>query len=76
MKCEVPWERNIHTVDVAVIESEKEFGLIDRDVSRVDHIHNASSSDVEVLPDIEAVKATLNLKPDPKPDFVALGNFH
>ena len=69
LKCEIPWEKKIHTVDVAVIESEKEFGLIGRDVTRVDHIHNASLYDVKVLPAIKGVKATINLKPDAKPVF-------
>ena len=47
LKCEIPWEK-IHSVDVAVIESEKEFGLIGRDVTRNDHIHNAVAlSDVK-----------------------------
>ena len=48
-KCEIPWGK-IHSADVAVIECEKEFGLIGRDVTRVDHIHNTSSSDLKVLP--------------------------
>ena len=69
LKCEIPWEKKIHSVDVAVIESEKEFGLIGRDVTRVDHIHNASLSDVKVLPAIKGVKATTKLKPDAKPVF-------
>ena len=69
LKCEIPWEKKIHSVDVAVIESEKEFGLIGRDVTRVDHIHNASLSDVKVLPAIKGVKATIKLKPDAKPVF-------
>ena len=49
LKCEIPWEKKTHSVDVAVIECEKEFGLIGRDVTRVDHIHNASLSDVKSL---------------------------
>ena len=70
LKCEIPWEKKIHSVDVAVIESEKDFGLIGRDVTRVDHIHNASLSDVKVLPAISGNKATIKLKPDTKPDFL------
>ena len=69
LMCEIPWKKKIHSVDVAVIESEKEFGLIGRNVTRVDHIHNASLSDVKVLPAIEGVKATIKLKPDAKPVF-------
>ena len=61
--------KKIHSIDVAVIESEKEFGLIGRDVTRVDHIHNASLSDVIVLPAIKGVKATIKLKPDAKRVF-------
>ena len=70
LKCEIPWEKKIHSVDVAVIESEKKFGLIGRDVARVDHIHNASLSVVKVLPAIKGVKATIKLKPDAKPCFL------
>ena len=33
LKCDIQWEKKIHSVDVAVIESEKEFGLIGRDVT-------------------------------------------
>ena len=74
LKCEIPWKKNIHAVDVAVIESEKDFGLIGRDVTRVDHIHSASLSDVEVLPAIKGVKATIKLKPEAKnPSTVAPG---
>ena len=69
LKCEIPWKKKTQCVDVAVIESEKEFGLIGRDVTRVDHIHNASLSDVKVLPAIKGVKATIKLKPDAKPVF-------
>ena len=69
LKCEIPWEKKIHSVDVAVIESEKEFGLIGRDVTRVDHFHNESLSDVKVLPAIKGFKATIKLKPDAKPVF-------
>ena len=61
--------KKIHSVDVAVIESQKEFGKIGRDVTRVDHIHNTSLSDVKVLPAIKGVKATIKLKPDAKPVF-------
>ena len=35
-KCEIPWEKQIHSVDVAVIEFEREFGLIGRNVTRVE----------------------------------------
>ena len=35
----------------------------------VDHIHNASLSDIKVLPAIEGVKATIKLTPDAKPVF-------
>ena len=69
LKSEVPWEKNIHSVDVAVIESEKEFGLIGRNMTRVDHIHNAFLSDVKIMPAIKRVKATIKLKPDAKPVF-------
>ena len=67
LKCEVPWEKKIQSVEVAVIESEKESGLIGRDVTRADHIHIASLSDVKVLPAIKGVEATIKLKPDAKP---------
>ena len=67
LKCEIPWEKKIHTVDVAVIESEKDFRLIGRDVTRADHIHNASLSDVKILPALKGVKAIIKLKPDAKP---------
>ena len=60
-KCEIPWVK-IHHVDVAVIESEKEFGLIGRGVTRFDHTHNASLSDVKVSSAIKGVKATIKLK--------------
>ena len=68
-ECEIPWEKKTQSNYVADIESEKEFGLIDRDVTRVDHIHNASLSDVKVLPVIKGVEATIKLKPDAKPVF-------
>ena len=68
-QCEIPWEKKIHSVDVAVIESEKEFGLIGRNVTRVDHVHNASLSDEKVLPVIKGVKATIKRKPGAKPVF-------
>ena len=64
LKGEIPWKKKIHSVDVAVIESEKE--LIGRGVTRVDHIHNASPSDLKFLPAIEEVKATIKVKPDAK----------
>ena len=69
IKCEIPWEKKILSFDVEVIESEKEFGLIGRDVTRVDHIHNASLSDVKVLLALKGVKATISLKADAKPVF-------
>ena len=49
--------------------SEKEFGLIGRDVTRVDHNHNASLSDVKISPVIKGVKATMKLMHDAKPVF-------
>ena len=62
-------EKKIHSNDVAVIESEKAFGMIGRDMTQVDHIHNASVSDVKVLLAIKGVNATIKLKPDAKPVF-------
>ena len=55
--------------DVAVIETEKDFGLIGSDVTRVDLIHNGSLSDVKVVSAIDGVKATIKLKLDAKPNF-------
>ena len=68
--------KKIHSVDVAVIESETKFGLISRDVTRVDQIHNASLSDVKVLPAIKRIKATIKLKLDAKPVFCRARKFH
>ena len=61
--------------DVAVFESEKDFGLIGRNVTRVDHIHNRPLSDVVVLPANERVQATIKLNPDAKPVFCSVRNF-
>ena len=61
--------KRIYNVDVAVIEYKNEFGLIGRDVTRVDQIHNASFSDVKVLPAIKGVNATIKLKIDAEPVF-------
>ena len=69
LNCEIPWEKKIHSVDVAVNEPEKEFGLIGRDVTSVDHIHNVSLFDVKVLLAVKGVKAIIKLKPDAKPVF-------
>ena len=52
LKCDIPKEKKILTVDVARNESEKEIGMIGAEVTRVDHIQNASLSDVKVLPAI------------------------
>ena len=41
----------------AVMESGKESGLIGRDVTRVDHNHNASLSNVNIMPVIKGVEA-------------------
>ena len=75
LKCEILWEK-IHCVDVAVIESENEFGLIGRDVNRVDLIQNGSLTDVKVLPALKGDKATNKPKPDGKPVFVDLGKLY
>ena len=61
--------RKFIALTVQLSKSEKEFGLIDRDVTHVDHIQNASLSDVKVLPAIKDVEDTINLKPDAKPVF-------
>ena len=65
LTCEIPWEKKIHCLDI--IEAADEFGSIGRDVTRVDHIHNVSLSDVKVLPAINGVKGTIKLNPDAKP---------
>ena len=57
------------SVNVGVIESEKEFGLIGRDVTQVDSVHSSSVTDVKFLPAVKGVKATIKLKPDAKPVF-------
>ena len=62
-------EEEIHSIDVAVIELEKEIGLIGRDVTQIDHIHNVSLSDVKVLPAITGVKDTIKLNLEAKPLF-------
>ena len=60
----------LHSVDVAAIEwSEYEIGVMGRDVTRVDHIHNSSLSDIKLLSANKGVKATINLKPDSKHVF-------
>ena len=68
------WEKDIGCVDVGGIESEKEFGLIGRDVTRVHHIPNASLTNIEILLGIDKVKATINMKPGPKPVFCSARN--
>ena len=68
---EIPLVKKIHSVDVAVIETEKELESIGRDVIRIHHIHNASLPVVKVLPAIEGVDATIKLRPAAKLVFVA-----
>ena len=75
LECEIPWEKKVHRVDVGVIESEKEFGLIGRDVTQVDSVHSSSVTDVKFLPAVKGVKATIKLKPDAKPVFFVPGRF-
>ena len=58
--------KKFHSVDVEVIESKKEFELIGRDMTRVDHIDNVSLSDVKVVLAVRGVKGTIKLKPDLK----------
>ena len=67
MRTKPQWiEERIICVPVAVIKTEKEIGLIGRDVTQVHHNHNASLFDVKVLPAIKRFNATIKLRPDAK----------
>ena len=68
--CKLMWNRRTYTPRVAVILSEKRFGLVGRDITHVNQINHNQLEDLNLnalLPSVKDQLATIELEPDAKP---------